>query len=149
MSNKRDPLYSTATDQFHSSPKQSGLTCSVVTPSTSTMSFKTSIRCPMTPGMLSSSGRTLGYSMAFPHQRRQLKPMATGLSPGTPSLMPLDLSSGIENKNYSPMIKTFSDILHPYHPNSISGLSIMTKPSESGPLNNAISSSPTLQSLRT
>jgi len=59
------------------------------------------------------------------------------------------LSSGIGNKSYSPMVNTFSDILCPYHPKSISRLSITTKLSKSGPLNNAILSSPMLQSLRT
>jgi len=89
MSNECDLLYSTATDQFCSSPKQSGLTCPVVMPSTSTTSFQTSTWCPTTPGMLSSSGRMSGYSMALSHQQRQLKPMVIGSSPGTPSLMPL------------------------------------------------------------
>jgi hypothetical protein len=122
---------STATNQFRSSLKPSGSICSVETPLTLTTSSQTSTPYHTTPVMLSSLGKTSNFSMDRQPQPRRLKPMGTGLLPGTARSTLLSSCSDTGSRNCRLTESTFSATLHPCRPSSTAESLTMTEQSGS------------------
>ena len=148
-SKKRVLPCSTATGQSRSFPQLNGSAYSAGMPLTSITSSRTSTQCPTASATLSNSGRTSVCSMDLPHQPRLLKPMATGLLPGTAWSMPPSSFSNIENRSSSPTGSTSRDILPLCPPSSTAGSSTTIEPFESEQLSDETLSSQTFRSSQT